>query len=50
MWALVQPYRIAFLPPHEKGFYDFLAGVVFATLSAPGMVEDREKGRRGSPS
>ena len=59
MWALVQPYRIAFLHPHEKGFYDFLAqppllvglvGVVFATLIAPGLVEDLEKGRRGSPS
>jgi hypothetical protein len=59
MWALVQPYRIAFLHPHEKGFYDFLAqppllvglvGVVFATLIAPGLVEDLERGRRGSPS
>jgi hypothetical protein len=59
VWALVQPYRIAFLHPDGKGFYDFLAqppllvglvGVVFATLVAPGLVEDLEKGPRGSSS
>jgi hypothetical protein len=59
VWALFQPYRIAFLHPDGKGIYDFVAqppllvalvGVVFATLIAPGLVEDLEKDRHGPES
>ncbi|HET7743828.1 MAG TPA: hypothetical protein VFK76_03735 [Gaiellaceae bacterium] len=56
VWAVVQPYRIAFLHPHGKGFYDFLVqppllvvlvGVLFALLIAPGLVQDLERAERG---
>ena len=56
VWAVVQPYRIAFLHPHGKGLYDFLAqppllvvlvGVLFAFLIAPGLVQDLEGAERG---
>jgi hypothetical protein len=52
VWAIAQPYRIAFLHPHGKGLYDFLAqppllvvlvGALFALLIAPGLVEDMER-------
>jgi ABC-type amino acid transport system permease subunit len=56
VWAIAQPYRIAFLHPHGKGLYDFLAqppllvvlvGVIFALLIAPGLVQDLGKVERG---
>jgi len=56
VWAVVQPYRIAFLHPHGKNIYDFLAqppllvvlvGVLFALLIAPGLVQDLERTERG---
>jgi len=56
VWAVAQPYRIAFLHPHGKGLYDFLAqppllvvlvGALFALLIAPGLVQDLEGGERG---
>jgi hypothetical protein len=56
VWAVAQPYRIAFLHPHGKGVYDFLVqppllvvlvGVAFALLIAPGIVEDLENATRG---
>jgi hypothetical protein len=56
LWAVGQPYRIAFLHPHGKNLYDFLAqppllvvlvGVLFTLLIAPGLVEDLEGGERG---
>ena len=49
VWALIQPYRIAFLYPDGKGFYDYIAqppllvvvvGLAFLLLIAPGLVED----------
>lgn len=49
VWAVAQPYRIAFLDPDGKGVYDFLVqppllvvlvGIVYATLIAPGLVRD----------
>jgi hypothetical protein len=49
IWAIAQPYRLAFLHPHGKGFYDWLAqppllviavGLFFAGVIAPGIVED----------
>ena len=57
VWAIAQPYRIAFLYPDGKGFYDYIAqppllvvivGLVFIFLVAPGLVEDLEKNDRGS--
>jgi len=57
VWAIAQPYRIAFLHPHGKGVYDFLVqppllvvlvGAAFALLIAPGLVQDLEGDRRGS--
>lgn len=59
VWAIAQPYRIAFLHPEGKGVYDYLAqppllvvvvGLVFFFLVAPGLVEDLEKERRGPES
>jgi ABC-type amino acid transport system permease subunit len=49
IWAIAQPYRLAILHPHHKGFYDWLVqapllivlvGVFFAGVIAPGIVED----------
>jgi hypothetical protein len=51
LWAFLQPYRITLLHPHGQGFWwlaieppllVILAGVVFAFLVAPGVVEDLE--------
>jgi len=51
VWAVAQPYRIAFLDPGGKGFYDYLfqppllvviVGLVYAIGVAPGLVEDLE--------
>jgi uncharacterized membrane protein len=52
VWALVQPYRIAFLHPEGKGAYDYLVqppllvvvvGLLYLLLVAPGLVEDLER-------
>lgn len=49
VWALVQPYRITLLHPHGQGFWWLLteppiwvlaAGLLFARLIAPGLIED----------
>jgi hypothetical protein len=49
IWAIAQPYRLAILHPHGRGFYDWLVeppllvilvGVFFAGVIAPGIVED----------
>ncbi len=49
VWAIAQPYRIVFLEPAGKGFYDYLiqppllvilVGLVFALGIAPGLIED----------
>ncbi|HEU5264038.1 MAG TPA: hypothetical protein VLA69_03275 [Gaiellaceae bacterium] len=49
VWAVAQPYRIVFLDPGGKGFYDFLfqppllvvvVGLGYALFIAPGLVED----------
>jgi hypothetical protein len=59
VWAIAQPYRIAFLDPDDKGIYDYLAqppllvvvvGLAFLLFVAPGLVEDLEKERRGPES
>jgi hypothetical protein len=53
VWAIAQPYRIAFLYPDGKGFYDYLAqppllvvlvGLVYMIFIAPGLAEDLEQG------
>jgi hypothetical protein len=52
VWAIAQPYRIAFLNPEGKGAYDFLVqppllvalvGLVFMVVIAPGLAEDLER-------
>ena len=57
VWAVAQPWRIAFLYPAGKGFYDYVAqppllvvivGLVFVFFVAPGLVEDLERKDRGS--
>jgi hypothetical protein len=57
VWAIAQPYRIAFLDPDGKGFYDFVAqppllvvfvGLVFALGIAPGLLDDLREGERGA--
>jgi hypothetical protein len=56
VWAIAQPYRIAFLYPERKGFYDYLVqgpllvvvvGALFMILIAPGLAEDLEQGDDG---
>lgn len=56
VWAFAQPWRIAFLYPSGKGFYDYvvqppllvvLVGVLFVFFVAPGLVEDLEREDRG---
>jgi hypothetical protein len=51
VWGFLQPYRITLLHPHGQGFWWLLvqppllvvaAGVVFALLLAPGLIEDLE--------
>jgi hypothetical protein len=50
-WGFLQPYRITLLHPHGQGFWWLLvqppllvvaAGVAFALLLAPGLIEDLE--------
>ena len=50
-WAFLLPYRLTLLHPHGQGFWwlaieppllVILAGVVFALLVAPGVIEDLE--------
>ncbi len=52
IWAIAQPYRIAFLYPEGKGLYDFIAqppllvvavGLAFGLFVAPGLVSDLEQ-------
>jgi hypothetical protein len=52
VWALLQPYRITLLHPHDQGFWWLfveppllvgLAGLLFALLVAPGLIEDLEE-------
>ncbi len=49
VWGFFQPYRIVFLDPQGKGFYDYLfqppllvigVGLIFTFLIAPGLIED----------
>ena len=51
VWAFLQPYRITLLHPHGQGFWWLaieppllvvVAGIVFAFLVAPGVIEDLE--------
>jgi ABC-type amino acid transport system permease subunit len=55
IWAIAQPYRLAILHPHGKGFYDWLVeppllvvlvGVFFAGVIAPGIIEDLRGARK----
>jgi hypothetical protein len=55
IWGFLQPYRITLLHPHGEGFWWLLvqppllvvgAGIVFALLVAPGLIEDLEAERR----
>lgn len=59
VWAIAQPYRIAFLYPEGKGVYDYLVqppllvlavGLIFMTLVAPGLAEDLEQESDGPES
>ncbi|HTS73158.1 MAG TPA: hypothetical protein VMG74_05555 [Gaiellaceae bacterium] len=51
VWAFLQPYRVTLLHPYGQGFWWLaieppllvvLAGVVFAFLVAPSVIEDLE--------
>ena len=50
-WGFLQPYRLTVLHPHGQGLWWLLveppllvvgAGIVFALLIAPGLIEDLE--------
>lgn len=52
LWALVQPYRVTLLHPHDQGFWWLFVeppllviavGLVFWLLVAPGVLEDLEE-------
>jgi hypothetical protein len=54
VWAIFQPYRIAFFHHAGKGFYDYLVqppllvigvGVLFALAIAPGLIDDLRSAR-----
>ena len=56
IWAIVQPYRLTLLHPHGQGFWwlaieppllVILAGVIFALLVAPGVIDDLEAHEEG---
>lgn len=49
VWAIAQPYRIAFIHREGKGFYDYLAqppllvvlvGLLFALVITPALADD----------
>jgi hypothetical protein len=49
IWALIQPYRVTLLHPHDQGFWWLfveppllvvLVGIVFWFLVAPSVLED----------
>lgn len=51
VWALVQPYRVTLLHPHDQGFWWLfveppllvvLVGLLFWFLIAPGVLDDLE--------
>lgn len=51
LWAFLQPYRVTLLHPRGQGFWwlaieppllVIAAGIVFALLVAPGVIEDLE--------
>ena len=55
-WAFLQPYRVTLLHPHGQGFWWLaieppllvvLAGIVFAFLVAPSVIEDLETYEEG---
>ena len=55
-WAFLQPYRITLLHPHGQGFWWLaieppllvvLAGIAFAFLVAPGVIEDLDAEETG---
>jgi hypothetical protein len=57
VWAIAQPYRVAFIYRDGKGLYDYFfqppllvvaAGVVFALLVAPSLARDLEDDERAS--
>jgi hypothetical protein len=52
IWALVQPFRITLLHPHDQGFWwlvveppllVILVGLLFWLAVAPGVLEDLEE-------
>jgi hypothetical protein len=56
VWAFLQPYRITLLHPHGQGFWWLVieppllvvaAGIVFALLVAPGVIEDLDAEEMG---
>ena len=55
-WAFLQPYRVTLLHPRGQGFWWLaieppllvvLAGIVFAFLVAPSVIEDLESYEAG---
>jgi hypothetical protein len=56
VWAFLQPYRVTLLHPHGQGFWWLaieppllvvLAGILFAFLVAPSVIEDLESYEEG---
>lgn len=55
VWAIAQPYRVAFIYRDGKGAYDYLVqppllvvavGLLFALLVAPSLARDLEEDER----
>jgi hypothetical protein len=58
VWAVAQPYRVAFLDRADRDVYDYLVqppllvvavGMLFAFAIAPGLVEDLELSEADDP-
>ena len=56
VWAIAQPYRLTLLHPRGQGFWwlaveppllVILAGVLFALVVAPGVIDDLEASEEG---
>jgi ABC-type amino acid transport system permease subunit len=54
VWAIVQPYRVTLLHPHDQGFWWLFVeppllviavGLLFYFAVLPGLLEDLEEGR-----
>jgi hypothetical protein len=58
IWAIVQPYRVTLLHPHDQGFWwlvveppllVILVGLLFQLVVVPGVIEDLHASEDAAP-